>query len=211
MCSPTAAVAGASLALTAATTGAQMKAKSDAADAQEARNEQIADEAIENHSERVAQIQLQNMQDAEATGEKIKDQRIKQERASAKARLSAMETGTSGNSVDALFREFQGQQAEFEQDTLSNLGARQQGRVRKTEVSAERAKARTRQMTQPVEEPNYLAGALKIGQGALSAYDQYSGPDGDFGLDFGPSGNDPATTGATSRLKAGPSTSVIEE
>jgi putative component of toxin-antitoxin plasmid stabilization module len=168
-----------------------MKQKADAADAQAEQNRQIEQEAEENHAERVAQLQLQNLQDEEAVGEEVAEQREKQAQAEARMRLSAMEASTSGNSVDALFRQYKGQGAEYQADKMENLEARQTARERKMDLSGERAVSRARQMQQPVSPPNFAAGALKIGQSAVSAYDQYSGPDGDFGIGNGSTKNNP--------------------
>jgi hypothetical protein len=168
-----------------------MAQQQEQADLQEQRNEQIAEEAEENHAERVAQLQLQNLQDEEAVGEEVAQQREKQAQAEARMQLAAMEAGTTGNSVDALFRQYQGQGAEYQADKMENLEARQTARERKMSLSGERAASRARQMQQPVSPPNYAAGALKIGQAGLSAYDKYSGPNNDFGLGDNSTKNNP--------------------
>jgi len=196
MCDPVTAAA-ITVGTTAAAQGAQMYSTAQRADQIEKRNEAIAEEANQNHTERLAAMQLQNAQDEEAVGEKVFDQRRKQAKAKARAKLSAQEAGVAGNSVEALFRDFERKQAEFEQDSLENFGAREQQRFREMDASQEQAKARIRQNTQPVPTPNYVQGIARIGQSAASAYSRFSGPNGDFGL-----GNDPATSNATDNLRA---------
>jgi len=200
MCEPTTMMAATMVATTAAQQGAQLISTSQRADQIEERNQQIAEEANENHTERLASMQLQNTQDEEAVGEKVFDQRRKNAQATARAKLSAQEAGVSGNSVEALFRDFERRQAEFEQDSMDNFSSREQQRFREMDASQEQAQARIRRGTQPVPEPDYFGAALRVGQSAANAYSQF-----DLGKTTpSPSPSpDPATRNATDNLKIG--------
>ncbi len=168
-CEPTT-LAIAAIALSAAGTGATLVGQRQAAKAQAGYQQELAKSTNEAARVQAEQVRDQQAQSAEAAGREVQKASIASRQAQSTATVSAGEGGVTGNSVDALLRDFRTQEGIYKeavtrQQQLTNFGAGQQ-------IDAIRAgaKAGNLQMNAPIAQPNYLAAALSFGAQAAGTY-----------------------------------------
>jgi hypothetical protein len=178
----------ASVAIAAAGTGVSLYAQSEQADAEanwqkrlaEARNQEIA----ENFKLAVASAENQNkalQQRAVEEGEAATEEKMRNAREAAKAvataRVAAGEGGVSGTSVNALLNDFLSQEARYRHSVTTNLEYARDSIDFEQESNEIVAKGRAASIKpfapSPIQQPNYLAGALKIAGSGLDAYAGY--------------------------------------
>lgn len=131
-------------------------------------NTQIANDAA---TVQYGQLQRQQIQQHAAAAQSIGDVMAQARAAIGTGTVAAGESGTSGNSVDALLQEFHAEELRHTSSVIQNqtfadqqiateaLGVRsqQQGRI----LSA---------LPQPVQKPDFFGSLLRIGSDALSNY-----------------------------------------
>jgi len=191
MCGTEAVLAGvaiASVAISAAGTGVSLYAQSEQSDAEsdyqkrlaQARNQEIE----ENYKLAVASATTQNkalQQRAVEEGEAATEEKMRNAREAAKAvataRVAAGEGGVSGNSVNALLNDFMAQEARYRHSVNTNLEYARDSINYELESNEIVAKGRAASIKpfapSPVQQPSYLAGALKIAGAGLDAYAGY--------------------------------------
>jgi hypothetical protein len=191
MCGTEAIIAGvaiASVAISAAGTGVSLYAQSEQADAEanyqkrlaEARNQEIAENfklAVASAENQNKALQARAVQEGEAaTEEKMRNAR-EAAKAVATARVAAGEGGVSGNSVNALLNDFMAQEARYRHSVNVNLEYARDSIEYEQESDHLVAKGRAASIKpfkpSPIQQPNYLAGALKIAGSGLEAYAGY--------------------------------------
>jgi hypothetical protein len=115
-------------------------------------------------------MRMRQAQEQEAVGRELEQVSRKSQAALARARVSAGEAGVAGASVQALMDDYMRQEAGYRAATL-----RQQelGGI-STAMGLEQAGFATQQrqigLSQPIEQPSFLSGALGVASGALGGY-----------------------------------------
>lgn len=170
MCDPMTAIAVASSAF-------QFQAQQAQASAQKQHQENVyqrnKQQAMTARNTKTNQENLRQQQETASTEQKLVKQQIEGDQAQARARVSAAESGVSGNSVDQLLADFDRQEGEYAAALNSNLSSsKQQSELRKEMYKNEQESRVTNAQPSPVNEPNLLAGALRIGSSGFSAYQQ---------------------------------------
>lgn len=162
----------ASLALSALSTGAGMIAQQQQARAQEEYNKQATQNAMLARDLNVAALDRERAEAAADTSEQMTRNQMALRRAQATARVSAGEAGVSGLSVDALLRDL-ALQAGYDNATAAENYQRVSRNIDARRENAQISMANTINSLPPVQTPNYLGGALQIGQAGLGAYTGY--------------------------------------
>lgn len=154
--------------LSAAQTGLQVQAQSQAAKAQARANaaaaRSVRDATIANYAE----LERRRTQEREAASEELTALRRRELKRRERARVSAGEAGVAGLSVDALLRDFYGQEA-FAAETVRNSFAN-----RSTQIDAELeqtrrgARSRLGALAEP-QGPDLGAALVSLGGTALDA------------------------------------------
>jgi len=115
-------------------------------------------------------MRMRQAQEQEAVGRELEQVSRKSQAALARARVSAGEAGVAGASVQALMDDYMRQEAGYRAATL-----RQQelGGI-STAMGLEQAGFATQQrqigLSQPIDRPSFLSGALGVASGALGGY-----------------------------------------
>jgi hypothetical protein len=191
MCGTEAILAGvaiASVAISAAGTGVSLYAQDQQADAEadyqrrlaEAKNQEIEESyqlAVASATNQNKALQARAVQEGEAaTEEKMRNAR-EAAKAVATARTAAGEAGVSGVSVNALLNDFISQEARYRDSVNQNLAFARDSIEYEAESDHLVAKGRAASVKpfkpSPIQQPNYLAGALKIAGAGLDAYAGY--------------------------------------
>lgn len=171
MCDPMTAIAVASSAFQFQQQQAQASAQKEHQEAVYERNKQ---QAMTARNQKTQQEHLRQMQEREAAEQKMMQQGREADQARARARVSAAESGVSGNSVDQLLADFNRQENEYMTALNSNFEmSRQQSETRKEMYRNEQNSRVTNAQPSPVNEPNMLAGALRIGATGYQTRQQY--------------------------------------
>jgi len=124
--------------------------------------------------------QLQNRLQQE--GERVSAEQMASQKeaaqARATARVAAGEGGVAGLSVDTLLRDFFRQEAMFRDSTnrqLSDITAQTEQEIKGLKAQAEgRVQSIRPYIPEPIERPNYLGAALRIGGSVASQYGTYA-------------------------------------
>jgi len=94
-------------------------------------------------------------------------------RAAATARASAGESGTSGNSVDALIGDYYASEGRY----MNNLAVQQGWNRQQANLTLQGQSAQAQAQINRVPKPDFIGAALRIGADTLSAYNQNYGKD----------------------------------
>ena len=137
------------------------------AKAQEAANKAQYDQAVIARNANINQTNLMAEQEREAAGQKINENNKKARQAMSTAWVTAGENGISGLSVDALLRSLAGERDDYNQSVRTNYdrsmiainNQRENANINANSVIAS---------LQPVQQPDYLGAALKIGSAVTS-------------------------------------------
>jgi len=130
-------------------------------------------QAMQARNQKTQQENLRIQQEREAANQKMAQQSREADQARARARVSAAESGVSGNSVDQLLADFTRQEGEYMSALNTNFeNSQQQSEVRREMYKNEQEARITNAQPDPINEPNLLAGALRIGSSGYSAYQQ---------------------------------------
>ena len=147
--------------------------QSQQARAQAAANKSQYDQAVVARNANINQTNLMAAQEQESASQKINENNKKAQQAMSTAALTAGENGISGLSVDALLRSLAGERDDYNQSVRTNYdrsmvainNQRENANINANSVIAS---------LQPVQQPDYLGAALKIGS-AVTAYGQDAG------------------------------------
>jgi hypothetical protein len=188
LCEVTTVVAIAGLAIAAAGTGVSLYAQQEQADSEadyqqrlaEARNQEVEENyklAVASQNNQNKALQERAREEGEsATAEKMRNAR-EAAQAVATARTAAGEAGVSGISVNALLNDFMAQEARYRHSVNTNLDYARDSIEYELESSELQTKGRASAIKpfkpSPIQQPNYLAGALKIAGSGLDAYTGY--------------------------------------
>jgi hypothetical protein len=165
MCEP-ATIAMASLALSAASTGASLYAQNRTATAQTKNNERQAGAALQAQNANIAAVDTQQGQQAEATAEHIAANNTAGAKAAATARVSAGEAGVSGRSVDSMLRDLAGlNSADNANATTQYLRGDAAVQAQKTNIT-NRTNSTINSLKTPTS-PDYIGAGLRIGSAAV--------------------------------------------
>ena len=88
------------------------------------------------------------------------------------AAASAGESGTSGNSVDALINSYKSAEGTY----MSNLATQQNWNRQQATMNTLGQSAQAQRQINSVAKPDVIGAALRIGGDSLGAYDRYLGP-----------------------------------
>ena len=124
-------------------------------------------------SNRIANQQTNlGIQQSEAEqGRKAQETQVEMLKAAATAKASANENGVSGNSVDALINDYHASEGRF----ISTLQQQAVWNRNQAGMSKQGQKAQAQQQINSVAKPDFLGTALRIGGGALDAYNRSYG------------------------------------
>jgi hypothetical protein len=173
------AIAGTQLALTAvsaavgvATQQANAKAQAEYQNAQfKATKEAATANAITQYNA----LQVRQQQETAAAAQAIDQSSMRAAQAAGTARVTAGETGTGGASMDALLNEYRRQELGFAQTTIRNqTWQNAQIQLNMEGIRANQQAQIAAAVPKPVEQPDYIGAALRIGAGALDAYGTYA-------------------------------------
>lgn len=177
MCGPLA-IPLVTLAITAVGTAAsisqqQSQARS-TANAQNEFNRQQEKNALTARNQNLSALEAERAAALGDTREQINQNQIALRKAQATARVSAGEAGVSGLSVDALLRDLGGQ-AGYDNATATENYLRQNADINARRENAQigAVNSVTSIRNPQIQAPDYLGGALRIGQAGLSAYSDY--------------------------------------
>lgn len=177
MCGP-AAIPLATLAISAVSTVASISQQQSqaraTANAQNEFNRQQEQNALTARNQNLAALEAERQAALGDTREQINQNTMALRRAQATARVSAGEAGVSGLSVDALLRDLSGQ-AGYDNATATENYLRQDADINARRENAQIGAVNTvTSIRNPqIQAPDYLGGALRIGQAGLSAYSDY--------------------------------------
>ena len=143
------------------------------AKAQEAANKAQYQQAVIARNANINQTNLMAEQEREAAGQKINENNKKAQQAISTARTTAVENGISGLSVEALLRSLAGERDDYNQSVRTNYdrsmvainNQRDNANINANSVIAS---------LKPVQQPDYLGAALKIGS-AVTSYGNSAG------------------------------------
>lgn len=167
MCEPTT-IAAASFALTAASTVSGVIGEQQAAKQQAKYNAQQTENYRQAERDNLARANLQQSQLTQQAGQKINQNNLEARKAIATARVSAGEAGVTGLSLGALLRDLSGQQAGYNDSVMANT----ENAYAQVEQDKRNIQTQTRSdinSLKPVQRPDYLGAAFKIG-GAVNSY-----------------------------------------
>lgn len=168
----------ATLAITAVSTVASIRAQQSQAqaqaDAQNAYNRQIEANQLTARNENLGALEVERDTALDDTREQVNRNTMALRKAQATARVSAGEAGVSGLSVDALLRDLAGQ-AGYDNATATENYLRQSQDInlRRQNVQTSAVNAVNSVRQPQIQSPDYLGGALRIGQAGLNAYSDY--------------------------------------
>lgn len=169
-CEPTTALMITSLVLSAASTTASLVGQKKQADAQADYQENLAEANVKAAQVQSAQVRDQQAQANEATTRESQQASLASRKASSTATVAAGEAGVSGNSVDALLRDYRGQEGIFKEAVLRQKQLTDVSAGQQIDAIRSGADAGNLSMNAPIGQPNYLAGALSFGAQAASTY-----------------------------------------
>lgn len=161
-------------------------------DSQEAKNQQAFNDRQEAITRQNAIANAKNQTDTENTAQQERESRDSQDiakvrkealQARARARTAAGEAGVAGISVDALQRQFAGEEAQFVTDTRTNAQfARAQGANRRDSFKLGAQNRINASIHAPVKRPSFFGAALRIGGTAFSGLKKAGVFDSDGGI-----------------------------
>jgi hypothetical protein len=147
--------------------------QSQAADAQSQANEQARVNAITADNQRNAQINQKQVQERDAGTQKVFQNSIDAQKASATAQVAAGSAGISGLSVDSLLSSIGSSQGRYDTAVAENLKSSYMANDWDRVNSYNSMKSSINSLKAPTM-PDYLGAALKIGT-AADAYNTKSG------------------------------------
>lgn len=173
------AIAGTQLALTAVSAIAGVATQRANAKAQEkyqnAQFKATKEAATANAITQYNALQVRQQQETAAAAQAIDQSSMRAAQAASTARVTAGETGTGGASMDALLNEYRRQELGFAQTTIRNqTWQNAQIQLNMEGIRANQQAQIAAAVPKPVEQPDYIGAALRIGAGALDAYGTYA-------------------------------------
>lgn len=173
------AIAGTQLALTAIGSiygVAQQQANARAQEQyQKAQYEATKEAATANAISQYNALLTRQQQESAAAAQAIDQSAMRAAQAASTARVTAGETGTGGASMDALLNEYRRQELGFAQTTIRNqTWQNAQIQLNMEGIRANQQAQIAAAVPKPVQQPDYLGAALRIGAGALDAYGTYA-------------------------------------
>jgi hypothetical protein len=119
-------------------------------------------------------LQTRQQQETAAAAQAIDMSSMRAAQAASTARVTAGETGTGGASIDALLNEYRRQELGFAQNTIRNqTWQNAQIQLNMEGIRANQQAQIAAATPRPVEQPDYIGAALRIGAGALDAMGTY--------------------------------------
>jgi len=178
--------------MSAVTTGISMTAQAQQASAQNAymSQQQAAGEELarSNYANQINQGFERALQEREAMADDIMRVTREGRKAASLNALSAAERGITGQSVDAVYAEFEANELGYQMNAQRNLGYREQVIQDQLEQARHGGSANIANLQfMPQQGPNLMAGLASIGSSAFSSWQNAT-----F---FGPSPRDPANVG----------------
>ena len=173
------AIAATTLALTVISTGVSVAQQQANANAQEKyqkqRFEATKEAAASNAIRQYNSLQMRQQQETAAAAQAIDQSSMRAAQAAGTARVTAGETGTGGASMSALLNEYRRQELGFAETTIRNqTWQNAQIQLNMEGIRANQQAQIASAAPKPVEQPDYIGAALRIGAGALNAYGTYA-------------------------------------
>lgn len=130
--------------------------------------------AVADFQQKTAASQAATLQtDAQAT-DKMNQNNIALAKAKATARLGASEGGVEGNSVDALYADFDRQNGEYNQSvTENNHASRAQASYAASGMRSQGQSFLNGFNFAPIQKPDYLGAGANLAGAGMTAYDRY--------------------------------------
>lgn len=170
MCTP---IAAASFGINAASIAASYVGQSRMAKAQETYQQKQGTAALEAYRQNLAALGLKRQEDAASASDQLQQAQREAIQARSSAFTAAGEAGISGNSVDALMRDFTARELNFRSNTATNLKSRS-GQIDREMLSVQAgAQSQVNQAKTPVAKPSLLGAGLQLGGSALDTYSKY--------------------------------------
>lgn len=169
-CEPTTILMVASLALSAVATGVSMEQQRSAANSQADYQEQLAAANVENARIQSEQVRDQQAQTNEGTQRESFQASLASKQAASTATVAAGEAGVTGNSVDALLKDFKMQEGLYKESLLRQKQLTDVSAGQNINAIRSSADASNLSMNAPIAQPNYLAAALNFGAQATGTY-----------------------------------------
>ena len=171
MCEPTSIMAGASLAIGAATAVSKYGAAGQDAAAQAKFNGQQAYNAEVARNQKWDALNTRQIQEGDAAQQALFDNSVRALKAADSAEVSGGEAGVAGNSVESVARDFYRQQGRIDATTIRNTD------MRVDALQDEKKGAETERLSRsqfaPIRQPSLVGLGLDIAGSAVGAYDLY--------------------------------------
>lgn len=120
-------------------------------------------------------LQVRQQQETAAAAQAIDQSSMRAAQAAGTARVTAGETGTGGASMSALLNEYRRQELGFAQTTIRNqTWQNAQIQLNMEGIRANQQAQIAAAVPKPVEQPDYIGAALRIGAGAMDAAGTYA-------------------------------------
>lgn len=172
MCDPVTAIAVGSLALTAASTGAQVYQQQQAQKQQENYNKQQYENTMTAYRYNNAAINQKQQLERDAASQKITENNIKAREAQSKALTSAGESGVGGLSVGALLSELAGERGRYNFSVERNYEGAYYGLDAERMNNWSSSASQINQLKTP-QTPDYFGAGLRIANAGMSSYGFY--------------------------------------
>lgn len=138
-------------------------AQAAAANAQEQANQRQYQNTMQAYRANIAQTNLQQQQEAEASAQKIFDNNIKARAAASRAQTASGESGVSGLSVDSLMQDIVFDQGRYNSSVETNF-RRAEGAIQNQRENVYANAASQINSLKTPEMPNYFTAGLQIAQ-----------------------------------------------
>lgn len=172
MCDPVTAIAVGSLALTAASTGAQMYQQQQRQEEQSNYNQKQYENTMTAYRYNDTVVNNKQIQERAAAGQKIFENNIKARQAESKALTSAGESGVAGLSVGSLLQDLAGQSGRYNNSVGLNYENSYYALEGERNNQWSSAASQVNQLKTP-ETPDYFGAGLKIANAGMSSYAFY--------------------------------------
>ena len=166
MCTGIEVMAASALIMSAASAAATVKAKQDAADAQNASNERQRETTLATAANNNTQVNLQGQQIREQTLQKLAENNRNASIGIGKATATGGASGVEGNSVDALLGDLSGAQVRYNNSVKTNFDSSVSA-LENQRLNVYSNAANTINGLKSPAMPDYIAAGLQIGDATL--------------------------------------------
>lgn len=174
MCEPSTALLAASLALSATSMVTTIQGQNYAANAQEAQQAELSAANNAEAANNLSQLRIQQAQARESSAREGEKARLASQRATATATTAAGESGTRGQSVDAMLQEYAVNFGQFKEASLRQRQIEDAAYEDQAIAIRQGARYSNLRINAPVTGANVAGAALNFGAQALGAFRDYN-------------------------------------